>query len=59
VLASSDITILEIDFSNPAGWPGHCPPQATFIHRLSDGHSRQLRIHYPGEDSRPDQTGPA
>ena len=48
VLASSNITVLEIDFSNPAAWPDHCPPQATFVHRLSDGRSRQLRIHYPG-----------
>jgi RNA polymerase sigma factor (sigma-70 family) len=49
VLASSDITILEIDFSNPAEWPDHCPPQATFIHRLGDGRTRQLQIHYPAE----------
>jgi len=49
VLASSDITILEIDFCNPVEWPGHCPPQATFIHRLSDGRTRQLQIHYPAE----------
>jgi hypothetical protein len=59
VLASGDITIVEIDFSNPAEWPGHCPPQATFIHRLSDGRSRQLRIHYPAEHPRPGETGPA
>jgi hypothetical protein len=58
VLASSDITIVEIDFCNPAEWPGHCPPQATFIHRLSDGRSRQLRIHYPAEHSRSDETAP-
>jgi RNA polymerase sigma-70 factor, ECF subfamily len=51
VLASSDITILEIDFCNPAEWPGHCPPQATFIHRVSDGRTRQLQIHYPAEHS--------
>lgn len=56
VLASSDITILEIDFCNPAEWPGHCPPQATFIHRLSDGRTRHLRIHYPAEHSPSDQT---
>src|SRR5262249_11638044 len=56
VLASSDITILEIDFCNPAEWPDHCPPQATFIHRLSDGRSRQLTIHYPAEHSRSDET---
>ena len=58
VLASSDITIVEIDFCNPAEWPGHCPPQATFIHRLRDGRSRQLRIHYPAEHPRPGETGP-
>ena len=47
VLASGDITILEIDFRNPAEWPGHCPPHATFVHRLSAGRTRQLQIHYP------------
>ena len=47
VLASHDITVLEIDFSNPAEWPDHCPPHATFVHQLSDRRSRQLRIHYP------------
>ena len=45
VLTSSDITVVEIDFCNPAEWPGHCLPQATFIHRLSDGRTRQLQIH--------------
>jgi len=50
VLASSGITVLEIDFCNPAEWPGHCPPQANFIHRLSDGRTRQLQIHYPAEN---------
>jgi len=54
VLASSDITILEIDFSNPAEWPDHCPPQATFVHRLGDGRTRQLQIHYPAEHPRSD-----
>jgi len=58
VLASSEITIVEIDFCNPAEWPGHCPPRATFIHRLSDGRSRQLRIYYPAEHSRSDKTAP-
>ena len=59
VLASGDITIVEIDFSNPAEWPGHCPPQATFIHRLSEGRSHQLRIHYPAERPRSGQPTPA
>ena len=47
VLASSEFTVVEIDFTNPARWPDHCPPQATFVHRVSNGRSRQLRIHYP------------
>jgi len=47
VLASRDITVIEIDFRNPADWPDHCPPHATFVHRLAGGRSRQLRIHYP------------
>src|SRR5215472_15642370 len=53
VLASRNITVLEIDFSNPATWPVHCPPHATFVHRLSDGRSRQLRIHYPAPTRSP------
>jgi len=59
VLASGDISVIEIDFCNPAEWPGHCPPQATFVHRLSDGRSRQLSIHYPAEHPRSGDAGPA
>lgn len=59
VLASSDISVIEIDFCNPDEWPGHCPPQATFIHRLSDGRSRQLSIYYPAGHPRSDDAGPA
>lgn len=47
VLASSDITVLEVDFSNPAEWPDHCPPHATFVHRLREGRCDRLRIDYP------------
>jgi hypothetical protein len=47
VLASSDLTVVEVDFSNPATAPDHWPPQATFVHRRNKGRSRQLRIHYP------------
>ncbi|HEX7658652.1 MAG TPA: nuclear transport factor 2 family protein [Pseudonocardiaceae bacterium] len=47
VLAGNGITIVEIDFHNPPEWPGHCPPQATFVHRLHDGRSARLLIHYP------------
>jgi RNA polymerase sigma factor (sigma-70 family) len=47
LLASRSITVIEIDFANPAAAPGHCPPRATFVHRLERGRSAQLRIHYP------------
>jgi RNA polymerase sigma factor (sigma-70 family) len=47
LLASRDITVLEIDFDNPVKWPNHCPPHATFVHRLNGGRSQRLRIHYP------------
>jgi RNA polymerase sigma-70 factor (ECF subfamily) len=47
VLASREFTVVEIGFRNPAEWPDHCPPHATFVHRLAGGRSRQLRIHYP------------
>jgi RNA polymerase sigma-70 factor (ECF subfamily) len=46
VLGSSDLTVIEIDFTNPAGLT-HCPPQATFVHNLDQGRSHLLRIHYP------------
>lgn len=47
VLAAGDVTILEIDFRNPTDRPDHCPPQATFVHRLDHGRSARLQIHYP------------
>jgi RNA polymerase sigma-70 factor (ECF subfamily) len=46
LVASRDLTILEIDFSNPAWAAEHCPPRSTFVHRLADGKSRRLDIHY-------------
>lgn len=49
LLAAADVTVLEIDFTNPFAAPDHCPPQATFVHRLDRGRSRHLRIHYPVE----------
>jgi RNA polymerase sigma-70 factor (ECF subfamily) len=47
VLASADVTVVEIDFTNPVDRPDHCPPQATFVHHLSGGRSQHVRIHYP------------
>jgi hypothetical protein len=46
IWASSDLTILEIDFTNPDRAPGHCPPRSTFVHYLGGGRSRRLDIHY-------------
>ena len=47
LLASRDLTVVEIDFKNPPASSRHCPPHATFVHSLDQGRSRQLRIHYP------------
>lgn len=49
LFAGKDMTVIELDFANPAAAPGHCPPQATFVHRLERDRSRRLRIHYPIE----------
>ncbi len=57
VVASPDLTVVEIDFSNPNQWPDHCPPHATFVHRLRDGRSASLRIHYPCDDRAPSDSG--
>ena len=46
IWASSDLTILEIDFTNPTQAPEHCPPRSTFVHHLADGRSERLDIHY-------------
>ena len=53
LLASRDLTVLEIDFTNPVQQPHHCPRHATFVHRLDDGRSRHLRIHYPTDQATP------
>jgi RNA polymerase sigma factor (sigma-70 family) len=44
--AAADLTILEIDFTNPPEAPDHCPARSTFVHRLDHGRTRQLAIHY-------------
>jgi RNA polymerase sigma-70 factor (ECF subfamily) len=48
VAVSAKITVLEIDFTNPAWASDHCPPRSTFVHRLSGGRSQQLDITYVG-----------
>jgi hypothetical protein len=47
LFAGRDVTVVELDFTNPTTASGHCPPQATFVRGLERGRSRQLRIHYP------------
>lgn len=46
LVASRDVTVIEIDFTNPASAAAHCPPRSTFVHRLAGGQSRRLDIHY-------------
>ncbi len=46
VAASQDITVVEIDFTNPPEAPGHCPPRSTFVHQLHNGRTADLVIHY-------------
>src|SRR2546427_9685440 len=44
LIASRDITVIEIDFTNPDWASDHCPPRSTFVHRLAGGRSRRLDI---------------
>lgn len=46
VVASYDVTIVEIDFLNPPETPDHCPPHGTFVHRLTEQRTSRLAIHY-------------
>jgi RNA polymerase sigma-70 factor (ECF subfamily) len=46
LVASRDVTIIEIDFTNPAWAHDHCPPRSTFVHRRSAGRSQRLDITY-------------
>ena len=46
VVAGSDVTVLEIDFTNPDWAADHCPPRSTFVHHLTDGRSGRLAIQY-------------
>lgn len=46
LVASPDLTVMEIDFVNPDWATDHCPPRSTFVHRLAGGRSERLAIHY-------------
>jgi RNA polymerase sigma-70 factor (ECF subfamily) len=47
LIVATDVTVIELDLTNPAVAPDHRPPQATFVHHLARGRSQRLRIHYP------------
>jgi RNA polymerase sigma-70 factor (ECF subfamily) len=46
LVTSRDITVLDIDFTNPTWADDHCPPRSTFVHHLLAGRSQHLQIHY-------------
>jgi len=46
LVASPDITVVDVDFTNPTWADDHCPPRSTFVHRLTEGRSRRLAIQY-------------
>lgn len=46
VVASRDITVIEIDFTNPHWASDHCPPRSAFVDRLAGERTRRLDIHY-------------
>lgn len=46
LVASRNVTVIEIDFTNPEWAADHCPPRSTFVHRLAGGRSHRLDIHY-------------
>ena len=51
--AVADLTLVEIDFTNPVEAPHHCPPRSTFVHRLRRGRTQELAIPLRAEPSRP------
>jgi RNA polymerase sigma-70 factor, ECF subfamily len=46
LVASRDLTVVDIDFNNPAWADDHCPPRSTFVHHLTAGRSDRLEIRY-------------
>ena len=48
LVAGRKLTALEIHFHNPPLAPVHCPPSATFVHRLLHGRSARVDIYYHG-----------
>ncbi len=46
LVASGDLTVLEVDFCNPPSAAGHCPPSSTFVHHLVNRRTARLDICY-------------
>jgi RNA polymerase sigma-70 factor (ECF subfamily) len=44
--ATTDLTVLDINFQNPPCAAGHCPPSSTFVHHLRGGRSASVDIYY-------------
>ncbi|MFC6079655.1 RNA polymerase sigma factor [Sphaerisporangium aureirubrum] len=47
VVAGRDIVIWEMDISNPAHDPDHCPPAVTWLMSLHRGRVHSLRLYHP------------
>jgi hypothetical protein len=59
VLAGSNITMLKVDFCNPAESPGHCPHRRPSYIALVTGARTSQGSTTPAEHSRSGETGPA
>jgi RNA polymerase sigma-70 factor (ECF subfamily) len=46
VAVSGDVMVWETDFLNPRHDPAHCPPGLVWLHDLTDGRTRRLRLAY-------------
>jgi RNA polymerase sigma factor (sigma-70 family) len=46
VLASKDVTVVEVDFENPSDDPLHCPPSTSFVYFYRGGRVHLLRQYY-------------
>jgi RNA polymerase sigma factor (sigma-70 family) len=47
VVASREIVIWEMDITNPAENPEHCPPAVTWLMSLDEGRVHGLRLYHP------------
>lgn len=47
VVASRDVTILEVELLSPRENPNHCPPSAVWLQQLHGGRVERLRLFHP------------